>query len=208
MYHLENGSQQLETWLRDASQKFEASRSTQDILDRLSQSDTKLYHRPPPKDFMRSDSVKRSPGCGLEKGSMSLTGDQFHLINVTPDQGSQAMKSECMVSSKSQVVFSGFMMKRGFLNTGYKKRWFVVKDNHLLYFKQFNTDTSDPRGIIKLTGCRILEANEEVERGFPYSFMISTPVDRKLWVFDTFSHREKSLWIEALHKASLVRNLF
>lgn len=56
-------------------------------------------------------------------------------------------------TSTSPVDKEGWLCKRGELNKGYQKRWFVLKGNLLFYFDR-KTD-KEPIGVVILEGCSI-----------------------------------------------------
>lgn len=49
----------------------------------------------------------------------------------------------------------GYLMKKGEVNKGFQKRWFVLKGNLLFYFEKC-TDR-EPLGVIILEGCTVGE---------------------------------------------------
>jgi len=53
----------------------------------------------------------------------------------------------------SPVDKEGWLCKRGELNKGYQKRWFVLKGNLLFYFDR--KSDKEPLGVIILEGCSI-----------------------------------------------------
>ncbi len=50
--------------------------------------------------------------------------------------------------STQRVDKQGYLFKKGFLNTAYKRRWFVLKGNLLFYFK--DEKDSEPIGVLIL----------------------------------------------------------
>lgn len=56
-------------------------------------------------------------------------------------------------TSASPVDKEGWLCKRGELNKGYQKRWFVLKGNLLFYFDR--KGEKEPLGVIILEGCSI-----------------------------------------------------
>jgi hypothetical protein len=76
------------------------------------------------------------------------------------------------------VQFSGFLEKRGQLNTAWKKRWCIIRDDKLYYYK--SKENNKPAGVIslqqavvrvrappcnRLTGRRV---TDEVDAPFPF----------------------------------------
>ena len=62
----------------------------------------------------------------------------------------------------------GWLWKRGEVNKGFQKRYFVLKGNLLFYFEKPND--REPVGVIILEGCTIELAEEEVDK---FAFKIS-----------------------------------
>lgn len=63
-------------------------------------------------------------------------------------------KNLCAYStSSSPIDKEGWLCKRGELNKGYQKRWFVLKGNLLFYFDR--KADKEPVGVIILEGCTI-----------------------------------------------------
>lgn len=58
----------------------------------------------------------------------------------------------------------GWLIKQGGKIRSYKKRWFILDDNQLFYFKK-NTETTTPLGIIPLENLNVIKDNK-IEFGF------------------------------------------
>lgn len=71
-------------------------------------------------------------------------------------------------SSTTPVDREGWLNKRGEVNRGYQKRWFVLKGNILFYFDR--RGDREPVGMIILEGCTIELAEEEEQFGFKIVF--------------------------------------
>lgn len=56
-------------------------------------------------------------------------------------------------TSATPVDREGWLAKRGEVNKGYQKRWFVLKGNLLFYFEK--RGDKEPVGVIVLEGCTI-----------------------------------------------------
>jgi hypothetical protein len=52
----------------------------------------------------------------------------------------------------AQFTHASFMWKQGAINTGWKRRWFALTSNNLLYFKEMKAK-GKPLGSIPLDGC-------------------------------------------------------
>jgi len=60
-------------------------------------------------------------------------------------------------SSATPVDREGWLFKRGEVNKGYQKRWFVLKGNLLFYFEK--RGEKEPVGVIVLEGCTVGKYN-------------------------------------------------
>lgn len=59
------------------------------------------------------------------------------------------------ISPTATADKEGYLMKKGEVNKGFQKRWFVLKGNLLFYFeKRYD---KEPLGLIILEGCTIGE---------------------------------------------------
>lgn len=54
-------------------------------------------------------------------------------------------------TSSTPVDREGWLQKRGEINKGFQKRWFVLKGNLLFYFEK--PADKEPLGVIVLEGC-------------------------------------------------------
>jgi sesquipedalian len=57
--------------------------------------------------------------------------------------------------STARIDKTGWLHKRGYLNSAYKRRFFVLKGNLLFYFDTNDYTTHDPLGVIVLEGYTI-----------------------------------------------------
>lgn len=71
-------------------------------------------------------------------------------------------------TSATPVDREGWLNKRGEINRGYQKRWFVLKGNILFYFDR--RGDKEPVGMIVLEGCTIELAEDEEQFGFKIVF--------------------------------------
>lgn len=62
----------------------------------------------------------------------------------------------------------GWLNKRGEVNRGYQRRWFVLKGNILFYFDR--RGDKEPVGMVVLEGCSIELAEEDEQYGFKIVF--------------------------------------
>lgn len=71
-------------------------------------------------------------------------------------------------TSATPVDREGWLNKRGEVNRGYQRRWFVLKGNILFYFDR--RGDKEPVGMIVLEGCTIELAEDEEQFGFKIVF--------------------------------------
>jgi len=107
---------------------------------------------------------------------------------------------------QGKTLLEGFLFKRGQLTGVYQRRWFVVRGSRLLWYVRYN-DEESIRGAIHLKGYIFQNAPaEEVERGFPYGFVVRKEGDAGARVHNlqASSEDEREKWMECLGCASLV----
>lgn len=71
-------------------------------------------------------------------------------------------------TSATPVDREGWLNKRGEINRGYQRRWFILKGNILFYFDR--RGDKEPVGMIVLEGCTIELAEDEEQFGFKIVF--------------------------------------
>lgn len=89
----------------------------------------------------------------------------------------------------------GFLLKRGDVNKGFQKRWFVLKGNMLFYYEK--RGDKEPAGVVILEGCTIeLSECEDVDN---YAFQISFPGSAtRTYILSAESQEEMENWMKAL----------
>uniref|UniRef100_A0A7S0MXT0 PH domain-containing protein n=1 Tax=Pyramimonas obovata TaxID=1411642 RepID=A0A7S0MXT0_9CHLO len=93
----------------------------------------------------------------------------------------------------------GWLMKQGAWIKTWRRRWFVMKDGLIFWFKTDKvTQSSVPRGIVQVNKCLSVKGAEEVLNK-PFSFEISTRENTQYFVAD--SDKEKEDWINAVGRA-------
>lgn len=80
------------------------------------------------------------------------------LCRLQQVENSRAMKINeknlsAFATSATPIDREGWLVKRGEVNKGYQKRWFVLKGNLLFYFEK--RGDKEPVGVIILEGCTI-----------------------------------------------------
>jgi hypothetical protein len=78
-------------------------------------------------------------------------------------------------SEEVLILKEGFLMKKGFINTAFKRRWCVLRGRQILFYKNY-TDRNI-RGIINIQEAT-LEIAEDKRRSLPFAFYLFTPRDR------------------------------
>lgn len=94
----------------------------------------------------------------------------------------------------SNPPLEGFLLKKGLkgINPKYRRRWFILSDGHLHYYKSSNATSASHRGFIDLTGKYELEIIENDQR----NFRIRTP-DR-IWYLTAEAEEEYKFWVQGL----------
>tara|TARA_R110002050_G_scaffold117789_1_gene234677 strand:- start:523 stop:906 length:384 start_codon:yes stop_codon:yes gene_type:complete len=82
------------------------------------------------------------------------------------------------------------MLKQGAINTGWKKRWFVLEGQGIAYYK--DAKSSKPLGVIPLDGC-FLEKDMSKE----HAFRVVHP-ERRIFHLAPLSAESLEEWVRAL----------
>ncbi|KAL4458632.1 hypothetical protein ABPG75_013497 [Micractinium tetrahymenae] len=94
---------------------------------------------------------------------------------------------------------SGWLMKQGEFVKTWRRRWFILKDGKIFWFK---TDivgpSTQPRGIIEVNRCLSIKGAEDAINK-PHAFEISTTDQNMYFIAD--SDKEKEDWINAVGRA-------
>lgn len=98
---------------------------------------------------------------------------------------------------------AGWLTKQGEYIKTWRRRWFVLKQGKLFWFKESNvTRASCPRGIIPL-GDRLTVKGAEDVLNRQFSFELSTRNETMYFIADT--DKEKEDWINSIGR-SIVQN--
>uniref|UniRef100_A0A1B6EUR6 PH domain-containing protein n=1 Tax=Cuerna arida TaxID=1464854 RepID=A0A1B6EUR6_9HEMI len=100
-------------------------------------------------------------------------------------------------TSPTPVDREGWLVKRGEVNKGYQKRWFILKGNLLFYFEK--RGDKEPVGVVVLEGCTI-ELSEDEEQ-FSFKIVFHGPGNRS-YVLGAESQESMEQWMKALACAS------
>jgi hypothetical protein len=94
---------------------------------------------------------------------------------------------------------SGWLMKQGEYIKTWRRRWFVLKQGKIFWFKSDIVDPdSVPRGVIEVNKCLSIKGAEDVLNK-PHAFELSTTEDSMFFIAETV--KEKEDWINAVGKA-------
>ncbi|KAJ7547205.1 hypothetical protein O6H91_08G074400 [Diphasiastrum complanatum] len=97
----------------------------------------------------------------------------------------------------------GWLMKQGEYIKTWRRRWFVLKEGKLFWFKESNlTKFSKPRGVIPVSSCLTVKGAEDVLNR-PFAFELSTNKETMYFIAD--SDKEKEDWINSVGR-SIVRH--
>ena len=93
----------------------------------------------------------------------------------------------------------GWLMKQGEHIKTWRRRWFVLKQGKIFWFKEAEVNSmSQPRGVIEVKGCLSVKGAEDVLNK-PFAFELSTNMDTMYFIAD--SDKEKEDWINAIGRA-------
>ncbi|OIW09547.1 hypothetical protein TanjilG_30866 [Lupinus angustifolius] len=96
---------------------------------------------------------------------------------------------------------TGWLTKQGDYIKTWRRRYFVLKQGKLFWFKDPTTAASPsgvPRGVIPVSDCLTVKGAEDVLRK-PSAFEISTPNSTMYFLAD--SDKEKEDWINSIGRA-------
>ncbi|XP_063216553.1 sesquipedalian-1 [Bacillus rossius redtenbacheri] len=100
-------------------------------------------------------------------------------------------------TSATPVDREGWLVKRGEVNKGYQRRWFVLKGNLLFYYEK--RGDREPVGVIILEGCTIELAEDEEQFGFKVVFH---GTGNRSYVLGAESQESMEQWMKTLACAS------
>mmetsp|Transcript_19682 Transcript_19682/g.35142 ORF Transcript_19682/g.35142 Transcript_19682/m.35142 type:complete len:133 (-) Transcript_19682:292-690(-) len=105
---------------------------------------------------------------------------------------------------------AGWLMKQGEYIKTWRRRWFVLKQGKIFWFKSdVVTPDSVPRGVIEVRSCLSIKGAEDAINK-PHAFEVSTTEANLFFIAD--SDKEKEDWINAVgrsivcHSRSLIDN--
>ncbi|KAF5751387.1 pleckstrin y domain-containing protein 1 [Tripterygium wilfordii] len=94
---------------------------------------------------------------------------------------------------------SGWLTKQGDYIKTWRRRWFVLKQSKLVWFKDSDvTRGSAPRGVIEVGKCLTVKGAEDIVNK-PFAFELSTNHDTMYFIADT--EKEKEEWINSIGRS-------
>lgn len=100
--------------------------------------------------------------------------------------------------SSAPLDKEGYLNKKGELNRGYQRRWFVLKGNLFYYFER--EGDKEAIGVVILENCHVELAESEDQ---PYAFQISYGgAGARTYILGANSSKEMESWMKALSNAS------
>ncbi|KAK4579478.1 hypothetical protein RGQ29_029231 [Quercus rubra] len=94
---------------------------------------------------------------------------------------------------------TGWLTKQGEYIKTWRRRWFVLKQGKLFWFKDSTvTRVSKPRGVIPVATCLTVKGAEDILNR-QYAFELSTRSDTMYFIAD--SEKEKEDWINSIGRS-------
>ncbi|KAK4763787.1 hypothetical protein SAY87_013225 [Trapa incisa] len=94
---------------------------------------------------------------------------------------------------------SGWLARQGDYIKTWRRRWFVLKQGKLLWFKDSNVNRlSAPRGVVPVSNCLTVKGAEDVLNK-PFAFEVSTSQDTMYFIAD--SEKDKEDWINSIGRS-------
>ncbi|KAL6526838.1 Fatty acid synthase subunit beta [Orobanche gracilis] len=98
---------------------------------------------------------------------------------------------------------AGWLMKQGEYIKTWRRRWFVLKQGKLFWFKESTvTRASSTRGVIPVASCLTVKGADDVLNR-PFAFELSTRNETMYFIAE--SEKEKEDWINSIGR-SIVQN--
>jgi len=91
---------------------------------------------------------------------------------------------------------SGFLVKQGKVRKNWKKRWFILKDDLLYYYK--TPREKSPIKTIHLSPSAYVNRAGPDEVPKPHGFVLRTL--ERVWLFSSESDQDTELWVSAINK--------
>jgi serine/threonine protein kinase len=105
-----------------------------------------------------------------------------------------------MADTLNHLRIAGYLYKKGGKNPAYRKRWFELHDNYLLYYKQVGDKR--PKGVIIMDATKVDKCR--TEKGKHLVIQISGPRLKRDFHLETENEMDFSLWLTELQEASKI----
>lgn len=135
------------------------------------------------------------------------SGSEWTNLRASASNGSAETHSSSLAASIrfwDNPEYSGWLTKQGEMLKTWRKRWFVLKEEHLVWYKTNIVDTRVVfRGVIPLNSIESVSAASEAAAGKPFAICLdgALPAKQGTRFLIADSERERAQWIEALQKA-------
>jgi hypothetical protein len=171
----------------EAQSEERPAESTKESFSPSAVSSTPLHYQSSPVVVLYTDSVFKStiPSITPQEFVTDFTDKNDSLKQETtivpPPQSKDGRSSHSSRPSSSDTDLSqytlkeGFLMKRGFVNKAFQRRWCVLRGKEICYFKQYRD--KEVRGRINCCNATVTRAENHHE-DLPFAFYIDTPKDR------------------------------
>lgn len=94
---------------------------------------------------------------------------------------------------------AGWLTKQGDYIKTWRRRWFVLKQGQLLWFKDSSINAaSKPRGVVPVGSCLTVKGAEDALNK-AFAFELSTKTDTVYFIAD--SEKEKEEWINSIGRS-------
>lgn len=100
------------------------------------------------------------------------------------------------------ILKEGFLNKRGFVNTAFRRRWCVLQGSYISFYRKYGD--LQAKGRIKVGGCTVTTSTLLDDLYGPFIFELNTPSDKyhQQWIFQVASVDERWAWTSALEIAN------
>ena len=138
------------------------------------------------------------PVCGcMPRERLSYIATLFACFTPPPDSPERmpfdAEGEDWDASQLANPPLEGFLLKKGAkgITLGWKRRWFVLSNQRIYYYKTSDAVLGTEQGFIDLCGAYQLEEGEELGH-----FRIRTP--QRLWFLAAEAEEECRFWVQGL----------
>ena len=124
----------------------------------------------------------------------------FMLIFLDPDMKINEKSLASYATSRESIDKEGILNKKGEVNHGYKRRWFVLKGNMLFYYEK--QGDKQPLGVIVLENCSV-EVNDTDRFSFCVRYQSFNPGGTsRTYILCADNEVEMERWIKCITSAS------